>query len=105
MDEIKRKLSELASKLNKQGVPIPLLRDPKTGEGSISFSMMFISFNIVAVGLIGKYAKILEGIDLNQAQNLFLATSALYFGRTLTLKTDKNGMNAQSTEQKEGQDK
>jgi hypothetical protein len=52
---------------------------------------VFISFNIVLVGLVGKWAGALGGIDLTQALNLFYACAALYWGRKLqnTASTDK----------------
>lgn len=77
------KIKDFIKKLNEYGVPLPLLHDPKTGRGSVSLTMMFISFNVVVVGLIGKYAKMLEGIDLTQAMYLFLTTSGLYLGRKM----------------------
>ena len=69
-------------KLNELGIPLPMLRDAKTGKSSVTLTMMVISFNIVAFGLVGKYAKGLE-LDLSQAMYLFLTTSGLYLGRKM----------------------
>lgn len=63
-----------------------MIRDPKTGVGSVSLTLVFLSFNAVLVGLVGKWSKSLDGIDLNQALNLFYACAALYFGRNLSTK-------------------
>jgi len=74
-------LKELARKLNETGIPLPTLRDPSTGKGSVSLTMTFISFNIVVVGLVGKWANQLEGISLEQALYLLGMCSGLYFMR------------------------
>jgi len=84
INEIKQKLSEFAGKMNKLGIPIPVIRDPSTGVGSVSLTLVFISFNIVLVGLIGKASGAFGGIDLTQALNLFYACAALYWGRQLS---------------------
>jgi hypothetical protein len=81
LNDIKKKWCEFAAKMNKYGVPLPTVRDPKTGLGSISLTLVFISFNMVLVGLVGKWAGALGGIDLTQALNLFYACAALYWGR------------------------
>lgn len=75
--------------LNKYGIPVPLIRDPKTGYGSVSLTLVFISFNTVVVGLVGKWAGSLGGIDINQALNLFYACAALYWGRKLQPSEDQ----------------
>lgn len=67
--------------INRYGIPLPMIRDPKTGKGSISLTFTFISFNIVVFGLMGKAAGLLGGVDLVQAMNLFYACAALYWGR------------------------
>lgn len=72
-------IKDIIDKLNSKGIPIPLIRDPKTGP-SVSLTMLFLSFNLVFFGLIGKYSSVLD-IDLNQAIQIFYGTSALYFGR------------------------
>ena len=72
--------------MSAKGVPLPMVRDPKTGEGSVSLTLVFISFNIVLLGLVGKAAGALGGVDLTQALNLFYACAALYWGRIVTGK-------------------
>jgi hypothetical protein len=74
------KLKALIRRMNELGIPLPTLTDPKDGRGSVTLTMMVISFNIVAIGLIGKYAKGFD-IDMSQANYLFLTTSGLYLGR------------------------
>ena|SRR6185369_4345921 len=87
MSQFKLKWDAFVNKMNSKGIPLPTIRDPKTGLGSISLTLVFISFNFVLVGLVGKWSKELDGIDLNQALNLFYACAALYFGRNMTSKT------------------
>jgi hypothetical protein len=81
LNGLKKKWSEFTAKMNKRGIPLPTVRDPKSGLGSISLTLVFISFNVVIVGLVGKWAGALGGIDLTQALNLFYACAALYWGR------------------------
>lgn len=94
------KLKEFLNLLNSKGIPTPLIRDPKTGVGSVSLTLVFLSSLYVQIGLIGKYSKLLEGIDLNQAINFFMVSAGLYFGRNLNSKTitsttnDKDNTNA-----------
>lgn len=103
MEEIKNKISKFINELNKYGVPLPMLKNPDTGTASVSLTMLFISFNIVVVGLIGKWSNLLEGVNLDQALTLFMVTSTLYFGRSLTKSNSKTGETASITQQKEGQ--
>lgn len=77
-------LKQFFNKLNQYGIPIPLIRDPKTQTGSISLTMVFISFNIILVGLIGKASKLVDGIDIQQAIYWFIICCGLYFGRNLS---------------------
>lgn len=79
-------IKQFIGKFNSRGIPVPLIRDPKSGNGSISLTLLFISSLFVEVGLIGKYSKLLEGIDIQQAINWFLICAGLYMGRSLTTK-------------------
>jgi len=97
INNFKQQWKEFVDKMNKVGVPLPTVRDPKTGLGSISLTLVFISFNIVLVGLVGKWAGALGGIDITQALNLFYGTAALYWGR----KFQKDEKGAVSLEKKD----
>jgi hypothetical protein len=81
------KLKEFAKQLNSLGIPLPMVRDPKTGIASVSLTLVVLSSIYVQVGLIGKYSKLLDGIDLNQAMNFFLISAGLYFGRNLSTQS------------------
>jgi hypothetical protein len=89
IDDLTLKYKEFVTKMNRKGIPLPLLTDPKSGRGSVSYTMMWISFNLCVVGVIGKWSKALDGIDINQAQSLFYACAALYWGRGF--QNGKNG--------------
>ena len=74
--------------LHDRGIPVPLIRD--NGVGSVSLTLLFISSLYVQVGLIGKYSKMLETIDIGQALNFFMVCSGLYFSRKIS-KDGKGG--------------
>lgn len=83
------KIKDLINKLNEKGIPLPMLRDPKTSVSSVSLTMMFLSFNVVLVGLIGKWSNALGGVDLTQALYWFGMCSSLYFFRKLPNMANK----------------
>lgn len=84
------KWKEIVNNMNSKGIPLPLVRDPKTSRGSVSLTLVFLSFNLVVIGLIGKYSKMLEGVDVGQAITLFSISAALYFGRKLSKDSKGN---------------
>lgn len=71
----------------KKGIPVPCLRDPKTSQPSVSFTMVAVSFGLCVVGLVGKWAKQLDGINMSEALQLFGLCATLYFGRKQQEKT------------------
>lgn len=81
LKELWKKLSGLVAVANKYGIPIPMVRDPKTGIGSVSLTLVFISSIMVILGLVGKWSGRLGTIDIHNALEFFYASSALYFGR------------------------
>jgi len=46
---IAQKWKEIVIKLNENGVPVPMARDPKTGKGSVSLSMVVVSFGLMSL--------------------------------------------------------
>lgn len=72
---------KFVGRMNEKGIPVPTIRDPKTGFGSISLTLVFTSSILVIVGIIGKWSKFAGTIDVNNALEFFYASSALYFGR------------------------
>lgn len=85
---MKQKIITFITKLNSMGIPLPMIRDPKNGLPSVSLTMLFISFNVVLIGLIGKFSKFFDGVDIQQAIYWFGMCAALYFGRKLSAVTD-----------------
>lgn len=85
---LKKKWFAIVNAMNSNGVPIPMVRDPKTSLSSVSLTLVIISFNFCLIGLAGKLAGFFGGIDMAQALNLFYACSLLYFGRKIAGKKD-----------------
>lgn len=76
------KLKQLLIYLNEQGIPLPLIRDNKTGRGSISYTFVWLSGTLVLFGLVGKWSHYLD-IDLSNAITFFGVSSGLYWGRAI----------------------
>lgn len=87
-NKLKEKWLEIAKKASEKGIPMPVIRDPKTGVGSVSLTLVFISFNVWLVSVIGKAAGALGGMNPDQTLNMFLAAAGLYWGRKFQ-KDDK----------------
>jgi hypothetical protein len=85
----KEKWLQIVRGLNERGLPMPTIRDPKTGLGSVSLTLVFLSFNFCLIAMIGKWAGKLGGIDPSQALNLFMVCAGLYWGRKF--QRDANG--------------
>jgi len=92
-----QKIKEFVIKLNEIGVPLPMLRDPKTDKASFTMTLTFISFNTALLGQIGKVTKYLGEVDLTQANYLFLICLGAYLGR----KMQNDGANKTVTLEKE----
>lgn len=82
------KIKDIINKGNTLGIPFPLVRDPKSGIGSVSLTLVFLSFNLVFFGLIGKVTKFIGDVDMTNALWLFGVCCSLYFGRNI--KRDGN---------------
>lgn len=81
------KLLEFFNWANSKGIPLPLLRDNKTGVGSISYTFLWLSGTVVLFGLVGKFSKFVD-LDLTNALTFFGVCSGLYFGRNLSAPAD-----------------
>lgn len=85
------------AKLNSKGIPFPMVRDPKTGMGSVSLTMVVVSFGamVVPIGMalalaVNKWGGFFDSdasalTDIKEAfwmafETAGLSTS-LYFGR------------------------
>lgn len=78
---VKQKWLEIVRNANAKGIPIPLIRDNKSGLGSMSLTLVFLSFNVWLMSVIGKLAGVLGGMNPDQCLNMFLACAGLYWGR------------------------
>lgn len=79
--ELFKKLKKLVQLANMYGIPLPMVRDPKTKMGSVSLTLVFVSSIMVILGLVGKWSGRLGTVDINNALEFFYASSFLYFGR------------------------
>lgn len=87
------KWKKLISLANDKGIPFPMVRDPNTLEGSVSLTLVVLSSFIVMVGIVGRWSKWLDGIDMNNAMQFFYASSTLYFGHTWVNKPPDDSSN------------
>ena len=97
------KLKEFIQNMNAAGVPLPMIRDPKTGKGSVTLTMTFISFNTALLGQVGKITNLLGAIDLTQANYLFLMCLGAYLGRRMQSDVGKKTNVIESEEKPNGQ--
>lgn len=83
-----KKLKQLQAKFidwcTKKGIPVITFRDPVSQQPSASFTLLVVSSGLVIFGLINKAAKLVDGIDIDNALQFFYACAGLYFGRKLT---------------------
>lgn len=84
MNKIKELQQKLTDWCTKKGIPVPVLRDPVTQQPSASFTLLVISSGLVIFGLLNKIAKLVDGVDIDNALQFFYACAGLYFGRKLT---------------------
>jgi ABC-type bacteriocin/lantibiotic exporter with double-glycine peptidase domain len=80
------KLKEHIKKLQEQGIPLLFVRDPLTKQPSVSLTLLIISFFLSIFSLINKFAKIVEGVDVDNTLELLVVCASLYFGRSLSKK-------------------
>lgn len=99
MKNLIEKWKQFVSDMNSKGIPVPMIRDPKTG-ASVSLTMVFLSFNIWVVSIVGKAAGALGGIDPSQTLNMFMVCAGLYFGRKFQ-KDEKGGMTVEGKDSPE----
>lgn len=84
MKKLKKLQDRLTEFCTKKGLPVPVLRDPVTQQPSASFTLLVVSSGLVIFGLINKAAKLVDGIDMDNALQFFGICAGLYFGRKLT---------------------
>ena len=57
-------IKQFIDNLKDNGVPVILLRDPKTKEPSISFTLVVVSFIYLSMGIFSNYFTFLKGIKI-----------------------------------------
>lgn len=85
-------------KLNKYGIPLPMIRDPRTGLGSVSLTLVILSSVYVQLALLNMFAQMFKGVDIVNALYWHGMSLALYFGRSF--KKDGDVSLGSSTEEK-----
>jgi hypothetical protein len=78
---------KIVSEMNTKGIPVPMARDPKTKEGSVSLSLVAVSALLVVIGIVGKWSGKLGGIDMGYAMQFFWTACSLYWGRKFQSKS------------------
>jgi hypothetical protein len=75
------KLKSYIQKANELGVPLATVRDPATGRGSISATLVVVSSIAVLASLVT------SKVSNSGAFEMFLASCSLYFGRKFQTKS------------------
>lgn len=75
------KLGKFLESLNSPGVPVPVVQDPKTHKGSITCTMVVLSFGVCILGVVGKVSHLLGEVDLTAAHSLLVISLGAYLGR------------------------
>jgi hypothetical protein len=75
------KIKQILEEASTDGISIPVIRDPKSGKGSVSLTLLFISSILVILGLVGKWSGLMGTIDISNALQFFYASAGLYFCR------------------------
>lgn len=83
------KLKLLIEKLQKEGVPLIFIKDPVHKTPSVSLTLLIVSFTLTVFSLINKFAKIVDGVDIDNSLELLIICGSLYFGRSISKKTKK----------------
>lgn len=89
MEELMSKLKSKIKEWQEHGVPVFFFRDENKKAPSVSLTMMLISFSLAIFGLINKFTKIVDGVDVDNSMELLIITSSLYFGRSYSKKFQK----------------
>jgi hypothetical protein len=84
------KIKSVIERFQKEGLPIFFIRDPLSGKPSVSLTMLVISFTLCMVSIVNKFAKIVEGVDMENSKELLIICASLYFGRSISKKIDSS---------------
>jgi hypothetical protein len=82
------KLKLFIKKMQEQGLPLFFVKDPVSKLPSVSLTMLVISFTLSVLSLLNKFAKIVDGVDVDNTLELLIICASLYFGRSLSKKME-----------------
>jgi hypothetical protein len=77
---------EFLKNLQESGVPLFFIKDPVEKKPSVSLTLLIISFLLSLFSLLNKFAKIFDGVDVENTLQLLIICASLYFGRSLSKK-------------------
>lgn len=86
--DLKALVYKTLSYLNSQGFPLPMLRDPKTGKGSVTLTMFWLAFNVAIFTLAGRITNLIGDVDYSNVLWLLALTGGLYLGRKMQAGKD-----------------
>jgi hypothetical protein len=92
------KIKNWLLRMNEEGIPLPMLRDPKNGKGSVTLTMFWISFNIAVLTLAGKITKVIGDVDYSNVLWLLGLTGGMYLGRKFQAGKDSVTVESDSKE-------
>lgn len=101
LNDVVKGLTSAANKMNERGLPLPLLRDNKTGKGSYTLTMFWVSFNVAIITLVGKVTKLLGDVDYSNVLWLLGITGGFYMGRKFSKDGDKLELGGNADSEKE----
>ena len=82
-------LKLLVKKMQKEGIPLLFIKDPIHNKPSVSLTLLIVSFTLSVFSLVNKFAKVVEGVDIDNSLELLIICGSLYFGRSITKKIRK----------------
>jgi hypothetical protein len=93
-------IRDFISRMNAKGVPLPLIRDSKTGIGSVSLTLVFLSSIYVQLALLNSFALLFKGVDVINALYWHGLCLSLYFGRSFKKDGNKVELSGDDTKEK-----
>lgn len=80
------KVKQVLSDANQSGVPVPTVRDPQTGKGSFTATMLVISFGASVLLLLGKITHYVGDVEYANVLWLLGISLSAYLGRKFQTK-------------------
>jgi hypothetical protein len=75
------KIKAFIVKMNQYGIPVPMIREPKTQQASVTLTLVVVSFAMVVLSLVGSITAKVKGIDVNNSLELLMISLGAYLGR------------------------